>query len=215
MRIRCEQCGLDMDVPPQTEGRKLRCPECEFEFICALPRAIEVDQSSAAAGGEEILLAEEADAQPADSSEEAIAAAARSAEEALAEMHGEEPAEVARESPRKWYVMVGGAAAVALSYRELKERAAAGRITPRTKLWYAPKDVHLSARDVPGLFPEIDAQRTKPAKPTPPPTTGKPVADADALSKALDSMTSEAGGPEDDSDQQASPDDQDADASSP
>jgi len=213
MRIRCEQCGLDMDVPPQTEGRKLRCPECAFEFICALPRAIEVDQSSAAAGGEEIVLAEEADsAAPV----EAAGADAQPAEEALAEMHGEEPAEVARESPRKWYVMVGGAAAVALTYRELKERAAAGRITPRTKLWYAPKDVTLSARDLPGLFPEIDAERAETPKPPPRPA-GEPAADADAdaLSKALDSMVAEAGGPEDDSDQQASPDDQDADAPSP
>ena len=76
MRIRCQQCGLDMDVPPRTEGSRLRCPECQFEFICALPRAVEVDQPPAA-GGEEIVLAEEADA------------AARPADEALAEMHAD------------------------------------------------------------------------------------------------------------------------------
>lgn len=203
MRIRCQQCGLDMDVPPRTEGSRLRCPECQFEFICALPRAVEVDQPPAA-GSEEIVLAEEvdaagpveaadADAPSADSPADALAAAAGSADEALAETHGDAPAEVARESPRKWYVMVGGAAAVALTYQELRQRAAAGQITPRTKLWYAPKDVHLSARDVPGLFPEIDAQRTTPAKPTPPPPAGKTVADADSLSKALDSLSADAG----------------------
>lgn len=170
MRIRCQQCGLDMDVPPRTEGSRLRCPECQFEFICALPRAIEPDQSPAA-GSEEIVLVEEVDA-------------AGSADRA--------PAKVARENPRKWYVMVGGAAAVALTYQELRHRAAAGQITPRTKLWYAPKDVHLSARDVPGLFPEIDAQRTTPAKPAPPPPAGKPVADVDSLSKALDSLIADA-----------------------
>ena len=191
MRIRCQQCGLDMDVPPRTEGSRLRCPECQFEFICALPRAVEVDQPPAA-GSEEIVLVEEVDARPADSPTDALADAARSADEALAEMHGDAPAEVARENPRKWYVMVGGAAAVALTYQELKHRAAAGQITPRTKLWYAPKDVHLSARDVPGLFPEIDAQRTKPAKPPPPPPMRKPVADADSLSRALDSLIADA-----------------------
>lgn len=192
MRIRCQQCGLDMDVPPRTEGSRLRCPECQFEFICVLPRAIEVDQPPA--GGEEIVLVDEvaparpADAPdpaapPADSPADALAAAAaRSADEP--------PTKIPRESPRKWYVMVAGAAAVALTYQELRQRAAAGLITPRTKLWYAPKDVHLSARDVPGLFPEIDAQRPAPPKPTPPP---KPVADADSLSQALDSLAAEAG----------------------
>ena len=205
MRIRCQQCGLDMDVPPRTEGSRLRCPECQFEFICALPRAIEVEQP--AAGSDEIILVEEVDAagpadaadadtRPAESPGDALAAAARSADEALAEMHGDAPAEVVRESPRKWYVMVGGAAAVALTYRELKQRAATGKITPRTKLWYAPKDVHLSARDVPGLFPEIDAERPKP---TPPPA-GKPVGDADSLSKALDSLMADADDGEDEPD---------------
>ena len=155
-----------------TTGRPRRTPAGAHSWGGSAPPA---------AGSEEIVLAEEADA------------AARSADGALAEMHGDAPAEVARESPRKWYVMVGGAAAVALTYKELRQRAAAGRITPRTKLWYAPKDVHLSARDVPGLFPEIDAQRAKPAKPPPPPPAGKPVADADSLSKALDSLVADAG----------------------
>jgi hypothetical protein len=211
MRIRCRQCGLDIDVPPRTEGSRLRCPECQFEFICALPRAVEVDQPPAA-GSEEIILVEEVDAAgpfeaadagapSADSPADALAAAAaRSADEAPAETHGDAPAEVVCESPRKWYVMVGGAAAVALTFSELRQRAAAGQITPRTKLWYAPKDVHLSARDVPGLFPETDARRTAPAKPTPPRPTGKTVADADSLSKALDSLAAEAGEGEKESD---------------
>jgi len=33
MIIECRQCGQELRLPPNTDGKKIRCPQCRFEFI--------------------------------------------------------------------------------------------------------------------------------------------------------------------------------------
>lgn len=171
MRIRCEQCGLDMEVPADSVGRKLKCPGCKLVFVCRLPRAIVVDDASLAADDDLVLLDEVIDepiaplealaAEPAEPSPPPAPQA--SADEALAEMSQAAPRQVTRENPRQWHVIVGGVRAVALTYPELVAKAARGDLKPKTKIYYAPEDLTISARDIPGLFAEIDAERQQQA----------------------------------------------------
>ena len=179
MRIRCGQCGLDMEVPPDCEGKKLRCPGCGLAFVCQVPKAIVLDEPPPAEADEELILVEEVEQPPdplgalkaaADGSgpAEVPAEPKASVDEALAEMHQPAPKPIVRENSRPWHVFVGGVPAVALTYQELVQRAAAGEITPKTKIRYAPEGLTIPARDISGLFAEIDAQRQQEApKPGP------------------------------------------------
>lgn len=198
MRICCEKCGLDMDVPPDTAGRKLKCPGCRVEFICPRPAAVEADERAPA--DEPVVLAEELDG-PAEKLADLTKAANEPspptsakamAGEALANMGRGQPRKpVVRESPRQWQVIVGGVAAVALSYKQLVEKAARGEIKPKTKIHYAPKALTLSAGEIPGLFPDIDAEREKAARAKPPPKVSRAVsAEAGVLADALGSLES-------------------------
>lgn len=201
MHVRCQQCGVDMEVPPRTEGKQLRCPECGFEFICELPRAILVGRDDAAGTPEEIVLIDEVDPAagqppaPADdavvelSMESALADETPSADEALAEMSPEKKDYILKDNPRQWHVLVGGVAAVALTYAQLKQRAAAGEIKPRTKLWYAPKDLTVSARDIPGLFGDRAAAPAEPSAPEAAEAPEVTDAEAKALAEALDVLS--------------------------
>ena len=161
MHIRCRDCGVDMAVPARAEGKRLRCPECGREFICELPQGIILDEP--AGNDEEIVLIDELTGAAAPESEFPLAEEVIDplewaspetplAEEALADMAPAKPDYIVKENPRRWHVMVGGIDAVALTWEQLKQRAAAGDIRPRTELWYAPKDITLQARDLPGLF---------------------------------------------------------------
>ncbi len=86
--------------------------------------------------------------------------------------------------------IVDGVAAVALTYKELVVRAGERRIKPKDRIYYAPKDATLHARDIPGLFPDIDAKRPKPPKRFTP--SGSLSADAGAAADALASLEQEA-----------------------
>jgi len=167
MHVRCEHCGLDMEAPSGSVGRSLRCPQCHKTFVCRLPQAVVVepepepeeivleDEIVAEEPAEELLeLTEAAEEFEEVSPLDAAAEATANVDEALDQMQDGTPKTVYKESPRQWYVMVGGVAAVALTYAELKHKAAVALVKPKTKIYYAPKDVTLMARDVPGLFPE-------------------------------------------------------------
>ena len=93
-------------------------------------------------------------------------------------------------NPRQWYVIIDGVAAVALTYKELVVRAGERRIKPKDRIYYAPKDATLHARDIHGLFPDIDAKRPKPPKRFTP--SGSLSADAGAAADALASLEQEA-----------------------
>ena len=149
----------------------LRCPNCEKTFLCEIPKATVVGESPAAP--ESILLEDElpqppqpvppADQAPPPLPERNDSPAA-SPEEALAEMGDvAAPKPKPRENPRQWCVVVDGVAAVALTYRELVGRAREGKIKPKTKIYFAPKEATILARDIPGLFPEEDARRAEQA----------------------------------------------------
>ena len=60
--------------------------------------------------------------------------------------------------------MVGGVAAVALTYQELVARAAKDEIKPRSKIYYAPAGLTVPAQDIPGLFPQQHEKRKKKGK---------------------------------------------------
>jgi len=174
MRIRCGNCGLDVEIPPGSDGRTFRCPHCGDTFICRVPEAIPVDAPPAPPPGNEVLeLLDEIDDEPVELTDElddasalAEAAAARlPAHAVLAELGAAAPKREVRENPRQWFVMIGGVAAVALTYEELAAKAAAGAVKPKDKIHYAPKDVTVAARDVPGLFPAEDARRAEDARP--------------------------------------------------
>ncbi|HET6427073.1 MAG TPA: hypothetical protein VM389_05155 [Phycisphaerae bacterium] len=220
MRVRCEHCGMDMEALPGSEGRSVRCPGCGGIFACRLPvaeivEAIPYEQDGEVLLSEEIPepddleltdeLAEEGPAEPVETVDDVLARAVR-----------DKPKRIVEENPRQWYVMVGGVAAVALTFEELRQRAAEGQLKPRAKIFYAPKDVTVRARDIPGLFGAEDAKRAEkaakaatPAKPrraaAPAGAAEDEAADlADALSK-LEAAPSSA-------DPQAPPDDAAAEA---
>ncbi len=172
MIVRCRHCGRDVEAPPDAAGRRLRCPECGKTFLCRLPRATVVDDQTPPDVPESLLLeeevAEEAPPQepPTAPADEVAAAldspeAPRSSEDALARLGEAVPKTEVRESPRQWYVIIDGVAAVALTYGELVARAGEGKIKPRNKIYYAPKDLTVPARDIPGLFPQEDAKRAE------------------------------------------------------
>ena len=186
MRVRCEHCGLDVEAPPDSVGKKIRCPECAGVFVCRLPEAEVLaedgqEQEQGEPGGELVLVDELTEPLPDDQAielteglevaeeppvEPEVPAEAASPEEVLSDLGAAEPKRVVVENPRHWYIVVSGVAAVALTYDELKAKAAAGVVKPKTKVYYAPKDVTLRARDVPGLFGEEDkARRAQPAGP--------------------------------------------------
>jgi hypothetical protein len=170
----------------------LRCPNCEKTFLCEIPKATVVGESPAAP--ESIILEDElpqpvpqADQAPPPLPERNDSPAA-SLEEALAEMGGDaEPRPKPRENPRQWCVVVDGVAAVALTYRELVARAREGKIKRKTKIYFAPKEVTIPARDIPGLFPEEDARRAEQAA-RKRPASGSSAASAAAAAAALDQM---------------------------
>ncbi|OPX21669.1 MAG: hypothetical protein B1H04_06245 [Planctomycetales bacterium 4484_123] len=208
MHVRCEHCGLDMEAPSGSVGKKIRCPQCFGIFVCRLPEAEVVREDGRAQGepAEELVLEEElpeplsddqaielteglevADEPPV---EPEVPAEAASPEEVLSDLGAGQPKRVVVENPRHWYVLVGGVAAVALTYDELKARAAAGVVKPKTRIYYAPKDVTLRARDVPGLFAEQgqpgQAGRVSP-RPTRP-SGGQVAAEASEVADALSSL---------------------------
>jgi hypothetical protein len=177
MRIRCPHCGLDLQVPPDSEGKTLRCPGCRESFDCRLPKAIVVEGEEAPPSSpppppqEQELLLEDEVAPPEESPPDPVPSRpppqpspGLKADEALSELGRAQPRRIVKESSRQWYVLVGGVAAVALTYEQLKAKAAAGEIKPKTKIFYAPKDVTLPARDLPGLFGEEGADRDKPRR---------------------------------------------------
>ena len=147
----------------------LRCPNCEKTFLCEIPKAVVVGEpppqpesiileDEIAPPPEPIQLIEE----PPPAAPEGNDPPAASLEEALAEMgHDAQPRPKPKENPRHWCVVVEGVAAVALTYRELVAHAREGKIKPKTKIYYAPKEVTIPARDIPGLFPEEDAKRAE------------------------------------------------------
>ena len=197
MRVRCIHCGLDLDVPPNSEGKTLCCPDCRKTFICRLPRAIVVDEAPPPRARPisplgELLLADEVEEpeevleleEEAESLEPADLGPAGAALAALGESA---PRREVQENPRTWYVMVAGVAAVAMAWKDLVEKARSGEIKPKDRIYYAPKDVTMHARDVPGLFPEADARRAKaePVEPPTRPTTKAAGADTDAATDAL------------------------------
>ncbi len=173
----------------------LRCPSCEKTFLCEIPKATVVGEPPA--GNASIILADELPEppppEPIQLIEEPPPAAPEptsppaSLEETLAEMGRDaEPRPKPKENPRQWCVVVDGVAAVALTYRELVARAHEGKIKPRTKIYYAPKEVTVPARDIPGLFPEADAKRAEQAARERP--TFRPSAASAAAAAALDQM---------------------------
>ena len=185
MRIRCEQCGLDMEVAPDSVGKKLKCPECMLVFVCQVPRAIVVDEQGQ--DGDLVVL---------DELIEEPAGPTASADEALARMSRAAPKQVLRESPRQWHIIIGGVPAVALTYRELVQRAAEGEVKPKTRIYYAPKNLTMPARDIPGLFADIDAKRRQAGKPKPVrPLTQAEKAEAAALAEALGAVGEADSGP--------------------
>lgn len=169
MHIRCEQCELDMEVPPGAVGKTLRCPACGGTFTCRLPTAQVVEDepqelvlSDEVEPVEEVIeLAEEVEPESDEDADAMDLTDAAPADAALDVMSRRQPKKIIKENPRQWYVMLGGVAAVALTYEELKAKAAAGKIRPKDKIHYAPRELTLQAREVPGLFPEQDAKRKK------------------------------------------------------
>ena len=163
---------MDMDVPPGSEGKPVRCPDCGGVFTSRLPVAEVVEAVPLEPEGEMLLTDEVFDAAPAafepidEMDEEELGAldeAAESIADILARAVRDRPKRLVKENPRQWCVMVGGVAAVALTFEELRDRAASGQLKPRTKILYAPKDVTVRARDIPGLFGDADAGRAREA----------------------------------------------------
>jgi hypothetical protein len=189
-----------LEVAPATVGRKLRCPDCGEEFICRLPKAIVVDGQPRSE--ELVVLADELDASADELAalSEAMEAGPPLEPPAPAKPDTgprpkrapdrEPPARLARDGPRQWHVVVGGVPAVALSYGQLVRRAAWGEIKPKTKIYYAPKDLTLSAGDIPGLFAEIDARRANAGEARPAESLKGVSPAAAALADALGSLGS-------------------------
>jgi len=193
MHVRCEHCGLDVEAPSGSVGKKLRCPQCGGVFTCALPKAAVVSEDEPGPAEELLLEDRLEETEPAEaamelaeqiSDEPAPPAQPLSADEALSGMARDRPEPVVQENPRHWYVLVSGVAAVALTYEELRAKAAAGAVTAKTKLFYAPKELALRAGDVPGLFADLDARRAEAAKPKPPARRPSPEATATAADAA-------------------------------
>ncbi len=170
MFVRCTHCGLDLEAPPGGLGRRLRCPGCGGTFICRLPRATFADDLTAEPVDDALVLDDELPDRPPgpvqapeapEAPPEEVGEAPAAVAEALAELDQSRPEPVVKESPRQWHVVIEGVPAVALTYPELVSRAAAGKIKARTKIYYAPKQLTVSARDIPGLFPAEDAKRAE------------------------------------------------------
>jgi hypothetical protein len=132
----------------------------------------------------------------------AAAAAKRSErlppEQVLARMGGQAPEKAVREDPRQWHVIVGGVPAVALTFEELVRQAAAGQVKPRSRVYYAPQGLTLSAREIPGLFPDLDAKRRQEAKAASRPArrlSAAEKAEASTLAEALGSVGEPPAGP--------------------
>ena len=200
MIVRCRYCGLDVEAPPGSLGQLLRCPSCEETFRCEIPVASIVDEPAPPPPpapepedrlvlddevDEEIRLADDpllAPPDPPPVTDDPIAALIRA--------EAAEPKPRTRPNPRQWYVIVDGVAAVALTYKELVARAGKGLIRPKDKIYYAPKDATISAGDIPGLYPELDAKRPKPQ--APPRARGPLATDAGAAADALAGLEQEA-----------------------
>ncbi len=206
MRIRCRKCGLDMEVRPDSVGRKLKCPACSLVFVCQVPRAIVVDGRPEGQADDDLVVLEEVIEEPAEA-EDALTSLTGATEpplpsappqppaKALEEMHQSAPKRVVRANPRQWYVLVGGVPAVALSYQELVRKAAEGEVKPKSKIYYAPQDLTVQAREIPGLFADIDAKRAQ-QSPAPRPArrpTAAEQAEAAAAAEALDAADSAQG----------------------
>jgi len=155
MIVRCPHCGLDMEAPPEGVGRRVRCPGCRQAFVCRVPRATLVDGPPETEG---LVLEDEVSLASSPPAAQAPPAPARP-EDALAELGKARPKSEVKPNPRQWYVMVEGMAAVALTFQELAARAAEGKVRPKDKIYYAPKDLTIAAREIPGLFPDLDARR--------------------------------------------------------
>jgi hypothetical protein len=199
VRVRCEQCELDMEVPSGSVGKKLKCPGCGRIFVCQLPKAIVLDAPPVAAPSEEpVVLEEEVVVAPPDAAAELAEASSgtkQAADDALAELDRSAPKRRVRPNRRHWHLIVHGVAAVALTYDQLVRRAAAGEIKPKTKIYYSPKDVTIPARDIPGLFPAIDAERRQAARPRPVGRLSKDeLAEASALAEALGTLNAQEAG---------------------
>jgi hypothetical protein len=52
-----------------------------------------------------------------------------------------------------WYVIIAGVPVAAMTFAQLRRKAMQGTIRPRDRLYYAPKNAHLRAIDLPGIFP--------------------------------------------------------------
>ena len=199
---------MDMDAPRGSEGKAVRCPGCGGVFTCRLPVAEVIEAVPLEPEGEMLLTDEVPETAPAafkpidQLDEEELAEldeAAESVADILARAVRDKPKRVVKENPRQWCVMVGGVAAVALTFEELRERAASGQLKPKTKILYAPRNVTVRARDIPGLFGGAEAGRTRQAdKPEEPrrrrkaPPAG---ADAPAAAAVADALSRLGGGP--------------------
>jgi len=201
LRIRCEQCELDMEVPSGSVGKKLKCPGCGRIFVCQLPKAIALDAPAVAAPSDELVVLKDAVEAPPDAAAELAQASAgtkQAADDALAELDRSGPKRRVRPNRRHWHVIVAGVPAVALTYDQLVQKAAAGQIKPKTKIYYSPKDVTIPARDIPGLFRAIDAERRRAARPRPVRRLSKDeLAEASALADALGTLNAGQAGEDD------------------
>jgi hypothetical protein len=200
MKVQCKICGIHLEAPPGCEGRKLRCPECGGVFVASIPRAALADEPAHTPPADEPVLLEDvvqteplAPSPPEPPEEEPIELTeeAGTPADVLAKMGQGKPQQLVRPSARQWHVLVAGVPAVALTYPELRRKAAAGEIKPRTKVHYVPRDLTMRAGDVPGLFPE--AKPRPPVRPAPPVRTRRAApragaSDADALAGALGAM---------------------------
>jgi hypothetical protein len=167
MRIRCDYCLIDLQAPSNAIGKTIRCPACGRSFPCRLPTAIVDDTAPDQPGESEVVLEEVVQEAPPELAFagavepepviDFIPAEVPVPDDALAML--DKPKPVMKESSRQWHVIVAGVPAVALTLAELKERVAEGLVKPRHKIYFAPQDVTLPARDVPGLFPELARKR--------------------------------------------------------
>lgn len=201
LRIRCEQCELDMEVPSGSVGKKLKCPGCGRIFVCRLPKAIVPDAPAVAAPSDELAVLEDVVETPPDAAAELARASAgtkQAPDDALAELDRSGPRRRVRPNRRHWHVIVAGVPAVALTYDQLIQMAAAGQVKPKTKIYYSPKDVTIPARDIPGLFPALDAERRRAARPRPVRRLSKDeLAEASALAEALGTLNDGEAGEDD------------------
>jgi len=161
---------MDMEAPAGSEGRNLRCPGCGGVFAWRLPVAEIVETDPDDPRGEVLLSDEISDPEPAASGpteeleEEEEGEEVEAIEDVLARAAEDKPKRIVEENPRQWYVMVGGVAAVALTFEELQQRAGGGQVKPKTRIFYARKGVTVRARDIPGLFPDEGARRAEKAE---------------------------------------------------